>query len=84
MLLDLAVEPGVRNRKNLRPIDLAMKRGHSDCEQLLAEFHLHHASGGSDFDSVFFLATLQVSERSERALRKTRILAMNSAKLLRT
>ena len=59
LLLDLAVEPGVRNKKGLRPIDLAIKRGHQDCEQLLAEFHLHHATTDSHFDSVFFLATLQ-------------------------
>ena len=59
LLLDLAVEPGVRNKKDLRPIDLAIKRGHTDCEQLLAEFHLHHATTDSHFDSVFFLATLQ-------------------------
>ena len=59
MLLDLAVEPGVRNKKGLRPIDLAARRGHEKCEQLLAEFHLHHAAGAADFDSVFFLATLQ-------------------------
>ncbi|GMH71380.1 hypothetical protein TrLO_g3872 [Triparma laevis f. longispina] len=59
MLLDLAVEPGVRNKKGLRPIDLAIKRRHQDCEQLLAEFHLHHATTDSHFDSVFFLATLQ-------------------------
>jgi hypothetical protein len=34
MLLDLAVEPGVRNKKGLRPIDLAAKRGHEKCEQV--------------------------------------------------
>ena len=34
MLLDLAVEPGVRNKKGLRPIDLAIKRRHQDCEQV--------------------------------------------------
>jgi len=61
MLLEMGVEPGVRNKKGLRPIDLAARRGHDKCEQQLAEFHLHHASGAADFDSVMFLATLQVS-----------------------
>ena len=68
LLLDLAVEPGVRNKKGLRPIDLALKRGHTECEQLLAEFHLHHASADSNFDSVFFLATLQGHKTMKKGL----------------
>ena len=68
LLLDLAVEPGVRNKKGLRPIDLALKRGHSSCEQLLAEFHLHHASTDRNFDSVFFLATLQGHKAMKKGL----------------
>ena len=42
MLLEYGVEPDVMNKAGLRPIDLAVRRNHEDCEKLLSEYHLHH------------------------------------------
>lgn len=61
LLLQYGVAPDVRNSKGLRPIDLASRRGQSACEKILMEYQLHHHVNNSYFDSVLFLATLEVS-----------------------
>lgn len=53
------MNPDVRNKKSYRPIDLAARRGHVECERLLTEYHMHHSTENY-FDSVLFLATLNV------------------------
>lgn len=60
LLLQYGVEPDARNTKGLRPIDLASRRGQSACEKILMEYQLHHHVNNSYFDSVLFLATLEV------------------------
>ena len=61
LLLQYGVEPDARNTKGLRPIDLASRRGQTACEKILMEYQLHHHVNNSYFDSVLFLATLEVS-----------------------
>lgn len=70
LLLQLGTNPDVRNKKGYRPIDLAARRGHVECENLLSEYHMHH-SAGSYFDSVLFLATLQGHKACKEALQNT-------------
>jgi hypothetical protein len=53
------MNPDVRNKKGYRPIDLAARRGHAECERLLSEYHMHHSTENY-FDSVLFVATLHV------------------------
>eukprot|EP00622_Pseudochattonella_farcimen_P003076 FR738170.1.p1 GENE.FR738170.1~~FR738170.1.p1 ORF type:complete len:306 (+),score=34.15 FR738170.1:3-920(+) len=66
-LLKLGTNPDVRNTKGYRPIDLAARRGHADCETVLSEYHMHH-SAGSYFDSVLFLAALQGNKARHEAI----------------
>lgn len=61
LLLQYGVEPDARNTKGLRPIDLASRRSQTACEKILMEYQLHHHVNNSYFDSVLFLATLEVS-----------------------
>lgn len=59
LMLQYGVDPTVTNAKGLKAIDLAIKNRQKKCQQLLAEYHLHYCTS-SDFDSVLFLATLEV------------------------
>ena len=43
----------------LKAIDLAVRNRHKKCKDILAEYHLHYCTS-SEFDSVLFLATLEV------------------------
>jgi hypothetical protein len=45
-----------------KAIDLAVRNRHQKCKNILAEYHLHYCTS-SEFDSVLFLATLEVSGR---------------------
>lgn len=60
LLLQYGVAPDVRNAKGLRAIDLATRKGQTACEKILLEYQLHHKVDDSYFDSVLFLATLEV------------------------
>lgn len=60
LLLQYGVAPDLRNSKGLRPIDLASRKGQCACEKILMEYQLHHHVNNSYFDSVLFLATLEV------------------------
>jgi ankyrin repeat protein len=59
LLLQFGIDPRILNDKGLKAIDLAIKNKQKQCRQLLAEYHLHYGTS-SDFDSVLFLATLEV------------------------
>jgi ankyrin repeat protein len=60
LLLQFGIDPRVTNDKGLKAVDLAIKNKQKQCRQLLAEYHLHYGTS-SDFDSVLFLATLEVT-----------------------
>jgi ankyrin repeat protein len=59
LLLQCGINPMIENKAKLRPIDLAIKNKKNKCRELLAQYHLHFATA-SDFDSVGFIATLEV------------------------
>ena len=59
LLLQHAIDPRITNVKGLKAIDLAIKNKQTRCREMLAEYHLHYCTS-SQFDSVLFLATLQV------------------------
>lgn len=65
LLLQYGVAPDIRNLKGLRAIDLAARKGQSACEKILMEYQLHHQVDNSYFDSVLFLATLEVSQQQK-------------------
>ena len=67
LLLQFGIDPCVTNDKGLKAIELAIKNKQKRCRQLLAEYHLHYGTS-SDFDSVLFLATLEVSNFQYSAL----------------
>lgn len=59
LLLQFGINPGIRNNKGMAAIDLAGKKKQTQCVKMLAEYTLHfHTS--SDFDSVYFLAAIEV------------------------
>jgi ankyrin repeat protein len=60
MLLQYGIDPRTANAKGLKAIELALRNKQKKCRDLLAEYHLHYCTS-SDFDSVLFLATLEVS-----------------------
>jgi ankyrin repeat protein len=60
LLLQCGINPITTNKAGLRAIDLAQRNKKIKCRELLAQYHLHFATA-SDFDSVGFIATLEVS-----------------------
>ena len=48
----------------LKAVDLAIRNKQEKSRDLLAEYHLHYCTS-SDFDSVLFLKTLEVSLKRE-------------------
>lgn len=60
LLLQHGIDPRRTNRSGLKAIDLAVRNCHQKCKSILAEYHLHYCTS-SEFDSVLFLATLEVS-----------------------
>ena len=66
----LGTNPDQRNHKSYRPIDLAARRGHVECERLLSEYHMHHSTDNY-FDSVLFLATVQVPATRDNGGQRT-------------
>jgi hypothetical protein len=58
LLLQYGVDPRTTNKKELKPIDLALRNKQTECREILAEYHLHFCTS-SAFDSVLFLATLE-------------------------
>jgi len=60
LLLQHGIDPRLKNLSGLKAIDLAVRNRHKKCKDILAEYHLHYCTSG-DFDSVLFLATLEVS-----------------------
>ncbi len=54
------IDPRMTNDLGLKAVDLAVRNGHAKCREVLAEYHLHYCTS-SEFDSVLFLATLEVS-----------------------
>jgi len=67
ILLEMGVSPEVRNTKGYRPIELAARRGHAECEKLLSEYHMHHNTD-TYFDSVLFLATIEGHKQVKQAV----------------
>ena len=59
LLLQCGITPLMTNNKGLKAIDLAQKNKQKKCREILAQYHLHFATT-SDFDSVLFIATLEV------------------------
>jgi hypothetical protein len=53
------MDPGSKNNKGLTAVDLAVKKKHSACMKMLTEYTLHYVTS-ADFDSMFFLAALEV------------------------
>lgn len=66
LLLQHGIDPRHKNLSGLKAIDLAVRNRHQKCKNILAEYHLHYCTS-SEFDSVLFLATLEVSSRSRTA-----------------
>ena len=60
LLLQHGIDPRLKNLTGLKAIDLAVRNRHKKCKDILAEYHLHYCTSG-DFDSVLFLAMLEVS-----------------------
>jgi ankyrin repeat protein len=60
LLLQHGIDPRTKNLSGLKAIDLAVRNRHQKCKNILAEYHLHYCTS-SEFDSVLFLATLEVS-----------------------
>ena len=61
-LLSHGYDPRLLNYQNLMAIDLAIRNKHTKCIEMLAEYNLHFCTS-SEFDSVLFLAVLEVSNR---------------------
>ena len=59
LLLQHGIDPRLKNLTGLKAIDLAVRNRHKKCKDILAEYHLHYCTS-SEFDSVLFLATLEV------------------------
>jgi ankyrin repeat protein len=64
LLLQCGITPLMTNNKGLKAIDLAQKNKQKKCREILAQYHLHFATT-SDFDSVLFIATLEVINSSQ-------------------
>jgi ankyrin repeat protein len=63
LLLQCGINPLTPNTAGLRAIDLAQRNKKSKCREILGQYHLHFATA-SDFDSVGFVATLEVGDTS--------------------
>ena len=59
LLLQHGIDPRLSNNSGLKAIDLAVCNRHKRCKDILAEYHLHYCTS-AEFDSMLFLATLQV------------------------
>ena len=59
LLLQHGIDPRLKNLTGLKAIDLAVRNRHKKCKDVLDEYHLHYCTS-SEFDSVLFLATLEV------------------------
>lgn len=59
LLLQCGIDPRICNDQGLKAIDLAIRNKHYKCKEILAEYHLHYCTS-SEFDSVLFLAMLEV------------------------
>jgi ankyrin repeat protein len=59
LLLQYGIDPRLQNDKGLSAIELSIQNNHIRCKEILAEYHLHYCTS-SEFDSVLFLATLEV------------------------
>jgi ankyrin repeat protein len=75
MFLDLGgLSLQTRNKKGYRPVDLAARRGHADCERILANFASQAQSGGKAsnsndyFDNILFQATVRGRQMCEEAI----------------
>lgn len=64
LLLQFGIDPMVTNNKGLKALELAIRNKQKICKQLLVEYHIHFNTS-SDFDSVLFLATLEVGNISQ-------------------
>jgi ankyrin repeat protein len=62
LLLQCGIDPRICNDQGLKAIDLAIRNKHYKCKEILAEYHLHYCTS-SEFDSVLFLATLEVIQK---------------------
>ena len=60
LLLQYGIDPRMVNDIGLKAIDLAIRNNHMKCKSILAEYYLHYCTS-SEFDSVLFLATLEVN-----------------------
>jgi len=60
ILLQSGIDPRILNDKRFSAYDLATKHGYQQCMDVLAEYTLHYCTS-SEFDSVLFLKTLEVS-----------------------
>lgn len=58
VLLQYGINPLIKNKENLRAIDIAKKNKHYSTVNLLQEYYLHYFTN-SEFDSVLFLTTLE-------------------------
>ena len=63
LLLQSGIDPRLVNDKKYTAYDLAAKHGHAQCMEVLAEYTLHYCTS-SEFDSVLFLKTLEVSSNN--------------------
>jgi ankyrin repeat protein len=61
LLLQYGIDPDVKNNKGLTAIDLAVKKKQKQCVKMLAEYTLHFRTS-SDFDSMFFIAAVEVCD----------------------
>lgn len=62
LLLQCGISPLTMNKRGLKAIDLAQKNKKKKCREILAQYHLHFATN-SDFDSVLFIAALEVQSQ---------------------
>ncbi len=58
-LLQYGYDPRILNMQGLTAVDLAVRNKHTKCREILAEYLLHYCTS-SEFDSVLFLAILEV------------------------
>jgi ankyrin repeat protein len=68
-LLQCGIDPRLMNQQGLKAIDLAIRNKHFKCQHILAEYYLHYCTS-SEFDSVLFLAALEVSIMMYATIRK--------------
>ena len=75
MFLDLGgLSMETRNKKGYRPVDLAARRGHAECERILATFVSQQQPAGNSgassgyFDDILFQATVRGRQMCEEAI----------------